>query len=859
MTSPFVWTLIIAWMMAVTAYVSYRFRPRLFLRTLRWMEQFTGALIITLGLSVLVCGLFGFAAIEDSTPSQAEWTPAENRSDQQAGDPSVSTQTTGDDRATTNAVSQRSEASQSKRGVLTIGGAFYKTLQIFAFNVDPTELEQSILLRIAMFSAMLMAVIVAEKGIRVLFRSSYEQLVLQFKTKHVVVCGLGRIGYQILADLEYAESQIVVIESDPENQRIAWAREMGAVVVVGDATHGDVLEAAQVHRAREVFVVTGSDQCNIESVIEIRDILRRRGRKSFFGWTLPKLNCHVHILNQDLAGIVRENSTSLEQSTAAPATFPLRRSGPALIEVEVFNAIERTARKLLEDITQAMHAKTNANRTSNDVTEATKSTEPDDDENTNHVLHYFMFGFGDFGQTLALKLAELSQLSANTRNRMSILDTEIGKRRQTFLARHHRFCPQVDPQYSWTFDPDADDWIGKVHRPASAYRLADSARGIEYVCNARFVEYLDVADGEMLQGMLQCTESKSVQPVVLVCFEEERENFARAERLRAKLLAAGKDWPIFVWIPRQRELSQLLLEHNQQPSKVVDRFHGPMDHTRKLSEPTQQSPQAGPPLSVTGHVAASRCRLIPFGQCYGSVSYAELNQSWVDWLARHLHLVWVDRKNHPTIWSARIQDFQTALETLNLFAKSNAAELEDGDPGATTSSGAIPARNFANLLSQPWEKLDEDSRAAWDQCDEWKRASNRSSAAHAVLKVAQLGLRITGYSTKPSTTPTAIVITPELEERLRMMEHYRWVAERLLTGWRFDEDNSEVNRTRWQIAPWSELDQPSASYLAEQKAKGKVVNEKIKDAKIVKLLLAAIHLGLLTVEPLEYRSPMRTI
>jgi voltage-gated potassium channel Kch len=837
MTSPFVWTLVIGVTFAVTAYVFYWFRPRLFFRTLRRFEQFTGALIISLGLSVFLCGLFGFATIGEleNTPASAEpLAPAADVAENVAY-PSTLELSTSRARPPGTHDPLHSDSRTANRKVLTIAGAVYKTLQVFAFNVDPRELEQSILLRIAMFSAVLLAVIVGQKGIRVLFRSSYEQLMLQFKTNHVVVCGLGRIGRQLLADLEHVESQIVVIETDPENQRLAWAREMGVFVVIGDATHSEVLEAARVHRAREVFVVTGSDQCNIESVIEIRDILRRRGRRSRFGWTLPKLNCHVHILNQDLAGIVRENSTLLEQSTAAPATFPLRRSGPALIEVEVFNAIERTARKLLEDITQTMHAKTKANRTSNDVTEATKSTEPNDDESTNHVLHYFVFGFGDFGQTLALKLAELSQFSANTRNRMSILDTEIAKRRQAFLARHHRFCPQVDPQHSWTFDSEADDWAGKVHRPAQAYRLADGARGIEYVCNARFVEYLDVADGEMLQKMLQCTESKSVQPVVLVCFEEERENFARAERLRAKLLAEGKDWPIFVWIPRQRELSQLLQEHNQLPTPI-----------------------AGGPQPDTDTASVSKCRLIPFGQCYGSVSYTELNRSWVDWLARHLHLVWLNQHSNPTIWSSRIQSFQTALESLELFSKSDEAAVKSDDVGSRATRGAVNTEKFASLLKLPWEKLDEDSREAWDACVEWKRASNRSCAAHAVLKVALLGLRITGYTDQPCESAAAFALTPDLEEKLRMMEHYRWVAERLLTGWKFDEGNSDENRTRWQIAPWSVLDHPSDSYLKEQQKKGNVVNEKTKDARIVKLLLAAIHLGLLTVEPLDQKNQPRT-
>ena len=51
---------------------------------------------------------------------------------------------------------------------------------------------------------------------------------------------------------------------------------------LGDSTKRESLEVAQVHREDEIFVKTGSDECNFECVIEISDTLKQFGRKNWF-------------------------------------------------------------------------------------------------------------------------------------------------------------------------------------------------------------------------------------------------------------------------------------------------------------------------------------------------------------------------------------------------------------------------------------------------------------------------------------------------------------------------------------------------------------------------------------------------
>jgi len=113
------------------------------------------------------------------------------------------------------------------------------------------------------------------------------------------------------------------------------------------------------------------------------------------------------------------------------------------------------------------------------------------------------------------------------------------------------------------------------------------------------------------------------------------------------------------------------------------------------------------------------------------------------------------------------------------------------------------------------------------------------------LKAAALGMRITGYTTKPAAQAPELGISPEVDEQLRKMEHYRWVAERLLAGWRYAEQRSDLRKTRWQITPWSQLDSPPQSVWDEAAAEGSKLNEKMKDEVIVRLLGSVVSIGVL--------------
>ena len=80
---------------------------------------------------------------------------------------------------------------------------------------------------------------------------------------HVILCGLGSVGFEVAEDLMDEKTKIVVIDATPDD---AHARNLSARVplLVGDATQPDVLRRAGIHRARAVIAAVSNDAINLE-------------------------------------------------------------------------------------------------------------------------------------------------------------------------------------------------------------------------------------------------------------------------------------------------------------------------------------------------------------------------------------------------------------------------------------------------------------------------------------------------------------------------------------------------------------------------------------------------------------------
>lgn len=89
---------------------------------------------------------------------------------------------------------------------------------------------------------------------------------------HVVVAGIGRLGFRIVQQLLDFDEDVVGIELDPESTFVERVMDERLPVVIGDATHPDVLQQAGVDRADAIITCTEDDLMNLEIALSAREI-----------------------------------------------------------------------------------------------------------------------------------------------------------------------------------------------------------------------------------------------------------------------------------------------------------------------------------------------------------------------------------------------------------------------------------------------------------------------------------------------------------------------------------------------------------------------------------------------------------
>jgi voltage-gated potassium channel len=87
---------------------------------------------------------------------------------------------------------------------------------------------------------------------------------------HYIICGFGRIGAMVAAQIASRGISFVVIETDPE--ALVRLDETGYLYVAGSATEEGVLEQAGIGRAKGVVSAVRSDADNVFIVLTARDL-----------------------------------------------------------------------------------------------------------------------------------------------------------------------------------------------------------------------------------------------------------------------------------------------------------------------------------------------------------------------------------------------------------------------------------------------------------------------------------------------------------------------------------------------------------------------------------------------------------
>jgi len=89
---------------------------------------------------------------------------------------------------------------------------------------------------------------------------------------HVLVCGAGRTGRQVVQELRPSEHDFVVIEKDPAKVALLSEEHPDVLIVEGDATLDHTLEYANIAKARGLVASLSKDTDNVYVALSARSL-----------------------------------------------------------------------------------------------------------------------------------------------------------------------------------------------------------------------------------------------------------------------------------------------------------------------------------------------------------------------------------------------------------------------------------------------------------------------------------------------------------------------------------------------------------------------------------------------------------
>lgn len=89
---------------------------------------------------------------------------------------------------------------------------------------------------------------------------------------HVVVCGVGKVGYRIINELLRMGESVVGIEESGNSPLIQELLDKQVPIIIGSARLRSVLERANVAQAKAVMCVTSDDSTNLDCAFTVREL-----------------------------------------------------------------------------------------------------------------------------------------------------------------------------------------------------------------------------------------------------------------------------------------------------------------------------------------------------------------------------------------------------------------------------------------------------------------------------------------------------------------------------------------------------------------------------------------------------------
>ena len=180
--------------------------------------------------------------------------------------------------------------------------AIYIVLTITFLQPPNRDFPHNIILQSFHFIMPLVGVIMLAQGLadfgslifnRRARNKEWEMAVASTLNKHVILVGLGHLGYRVALNLHETGEEIAVIEFNANTDTLSAVRELGIPVIHDDATRPAALEAANIKDARTIILASQNDAMNLQIALKARSMN-------------PEIKVVIRIFDEDFAHALQE-------------------------------------------------------------------------------------------------------------------------------------------------------------------------------------------------------------------------------------------------------------------------------------------------------------------------------------------------------------------------------------------------------------------------------------------------------------------------------------------------------------------------------------------------------------------------
>lgn len=192
-------------------------------------------------------------------------------------------------------------------------GVTYDTLQMTFFQTPIPFVDDWRLIPV-FFGLPLLGLLVVCEGVvelghlliqRRTYSREWQEMLAATYENHIVVAGLGNVGFRVMEHLRRFGEEVVCIERNADSSFLAELEKYNVPLILGDCKNIQVLQKANITKAKAFLSVTNDDLANIEAALTAREIA-------------PGLRIVIRVFDHRLAAKV-QNSMGINCAFSASA------------------------------------------------------------------------------------------------------------------------------------------------------------------------------------------------------------------------------------------------------------------------------------------------------------------------------------------------------------------------------------------------------------------------------------------------------------------------------------------------------------------------------------------------------------